>query len=155
MTTIVVIGPLRVKMPFKLNSSKVNVLPLSMQGKNFQQTPFWNIFFLFYPENGLWYSMQIVSTGNNLHEISKPIFWEKQKKYHPFVVCWICAKRMMMVNGLAIGIKVYAITIPETRPDRLSLSVYFSYFSEKNVFLNLIRLVWATQFCCYPEHIFS
>ena len=25
--------------------------------------------------------MQIVSTGDNLHEISKPIFWENKKKY--------------------------------------------------------------------------
>ena len=31
--------------------------------------------------------MQIVSTGDNLHEISKPIFWGKYKIYQN-VVCW-------------------------------------------------------------------
>ena len=25
--------------------------------------------------------MQIVSWGDNLHEMSNPVFWEKQKKY--------------------------------------------------------------------------
>ena len=34
-------------------------------------------FFLFFPENRIWHFVQIVSTGNNLHEMSKPVFWEK------------------------------------------------------------------------------
>ena len=38
------------------------------------------IFFLFFPENRLWHSMQIVFSGDNLHEMSKLIFWEKKKK---------------------------------------------------------------------------
>ena len=25
--------------------------------------------------------MQIISTGDNLHEVLKPVFWEKQEKY--------------------------------------------------------------------------
>ena len=33
--------------------------------------------FLFFPENRLWYFMQIVSLEDNLHELPKPIFWEK------------------------------------------------------------------------------
>ena len=33
--------------------------------------------------------MQIVSSGDNMHEMSKPIFLEKQEKYQ-LVVCWIC-----------------------------------------------------------------
>ena len=36
--------------------------------------------------------MQIVSNGDNFHEISKPIFWEKKKikkkKKNENVVCW-------------------------------------------------------------------
>ena len=28
--------------------------------------------------------MQIVSIGDNLHEISNPVFWEKKKKYSNF-----------------------------------------------------------------------
>ena len=35
------------------------------------------IFFLFFPEIGLWNFMQIVPLGDNFHEMSKPIFWEK------------------------------------------------------------------------------
>ena len=34
----------------------------------------WN-FFLFFPENGVWHFMQIVSLGDNLCETSKPISW--------------------------------------------------------------------------------
>ena len=50
-------------------------------------------FFLFFPENRLWHFMQIVSigdnlhemskpvfNGDNLHEMSKPVFWKKEKK---------------------------------------------------------------------------
>ena len=39
------------------------------------------IFFLFFPENRIRHFMQIVSTGDNLHEMSKPVFWEKWEKY--------------------------------------------------------------------------
>ena len=35
------------------------------------------------------YFMQIVSNGDNLHEISKSVFWENKKKYHQFFACWI------------------------------------------------------------------
>ena len=35
------------------------------------------IFFLCCQENRLWHFMQIVSIGDNLHEMSKPVFWEK------------------------------------------------------------------------------
>ena len=35
------------------------------------------LFFLFHTENKLWSFMQIVSKGDNLHERSKPVFWEK------------------------------------------------------------------------------
>ena len=35
------------------------------------------LFFLFFPENRIWHFMQIVSLGDNLHEMSNPIFWEK------------------------------------------------------------------------------
>ena len=33
--------------------------------------------------------MQTVSIGDSLHEMSNPVFWEKQEKYHQFDVCWI------------------------------------------------------------------
>ena len=33
--------------------------------------------------------MQIISNGDNLHEMSNPVFWENKKKYRLFVVCWI------------------------------------------------------------------
>ena len=35
------------------------------------------IFFLVFPENRFWHFMQIVSTGDNLHEMSDPVAWEK------------------------------------------------------------------------------
>ena len=39
------------------------------------------IFFLFFPENRIWHFMQIVSLGDNLHEMSNSVFWEKYEKY--------------------------------------------------------------------------
>ena len=46
--------------------------------------------FLFFPENKIWHFMQIVSSGNNLHEMSNPVFLEKnKKKCHQCVICWI------------------------------------------------------------------
>ena len=35
------------------------------------------IFFLFFPENGIWHYMQIVFIGDNLHEMANPVSWEK------------------------------------------------------------------------------
>ena len=35
---------------------------------------------LFVSENKVWYFIQIVSQGDNLHEISNIIFWKKKKK---------------------------------------------------------------------------
>ena len=45
------------------------------------------VFFLFFPENRIWHCKQIVSIGDNLHEMSNPVFWEKSEKYF-YVVCW-------------------------------------------------------------------
>ena len=38
------------------------------------------IFFLFFPENRIWHFMQIVSIGDNLHEMSKLFSGKKNKK---------------------------------------------------------------------------
>ena len=35
--------------------------------------------FIFFPEIRIWYYMQAVSSGDNLHEMSKPVFCEKKK----------------------------------------------------------------------------
>ena len=35
------------------------------------------IFFLFFPENRLWPFLQIISAGDSLREMSKPVFREK------------------------------------------------------------------------------
>ena len=41
--------------------------------------------------------MQIVSSGDNLHEKSKPIFWEKKGKMSPFWHLLNFAQRMVKV----------------------------------------------------------
>ena len=35
--------------------------------------------YLFFPENRIWYFMQMVSIGDNLHKLSKLVFWENKK----------------------------------------------------------------------------
>ena len=36
-------------------------------------------FEFFFPENRIWYFIQIVSYGDNLHEMSNLFIWEKKK----------------------------------------------------------------------------
>ena len=49
-----------------------------MLGKYFSGQHF-EIVFLFFLENRIWQLMQIVSFGDNLHEVSDPIFWKNKK----------------------------------------------------------------------------
>ena len=44
-----------------------------MLGKNFSRQHF-EVVFLLFLENRFWHFMQIVSLGDNLHEVSDPIF---------------------------------------------------------------------------------
>ena len=37
-------------------------------------------FSYFFPENRIWHFIQIISNGENLHEISNPVFWEKSQE---------------------------------------------------------------------------
>ena len=39
-----------------------------------------NLWYFISPENKTWHFMQIVSSGDNLHEMSNPVFWENKKK---------------------------------------------------------------------------
>ena len=39
------------------------------------------MFFLFFLENRIWHFVQIVSLGDNLHEVSNPISRKNKKKY--------------------------------------------------------------------------
>ena len=57
--------------------------------KNFSEQRF-EIFFLFFLENMIWHFMQNVSLGDNLHDVSDPIFQEKIRKIssicHPLIL---------------------------------------------------------------------
>ena len=57
---------------------KYGCFTLSTLGKIFSRRHM-EIVFLFFPENRIWHFMQIVSLGDNLHEISNPGFWENKK----------------------------------------------------------------------------
>ena len=50
---------------------------LSTLGRNFSRH--FRIFFLIFSENSFWHYMQIVSYGDNLHVMSKPVFLENKK----------------------------------------------------------------------------
>ena len=60
-----------------------NSLMLSMLGKNFQQTAFWNIFSSFFPKNQ-------ALTFNAKCLLNVSLFSGKNKKI--FVICWICSE---------------------------------------------------------------
>ena len=42
---------------------------------------------IFFLENRICYFMQIVSIGDNLHEMSNPVLWEKSEKIFQNVIC--------------------------------------------------------------------
>ena len=69
---------------------------LGTLGKNFSRH-LW-IFFLFFPENRFWHFMQIVSIGENLHEMSKPVFWEEKKEKYFKMLSAELAKRVVKVK---------------------------------------------------------
>ena len=45
------------------------------------------VFFLISPENLIWYFMQIVSSGDDLQEMSSPIFWENEENNNKATKC--------------------------------------------------------------------
>ena len=59
-----------------LYSCCVSILTLSVSGTNFNRQHF-ELVFLFFSGIRLWQFMQIVSLGDKLHDMSKPVFWEK------------------------------------------------------------------------------
>ena len=63
-------------MMFAYPDQSHSVLMYSTLGKIFSRHHI-EIFFLYFTENSFSHFMQIVSTGDNLHEMSNPIFWEK------------------------------------------------------------------------------
>ena len=54
-------------------------LRIIMLGKNSTDNIL-KYFILFFPESKIWCFMQSVFLGNNLHEMSNPIFWKKKEK---------------------------------------------------------------------------
>ena len=44
------------------------------------------IFYHISPEIKIWHYMQIISVGDNLHEMSKPASWKNKKKIFQYVV---------------------------------------------------------------------
>ena len=59
-------------------NQRLSCINTSTLGKIFSSRYF-EIFFLFFPENRVWHFMQVVSIGDNLHEMSQPVIWENKK----------------------------------------------------------------------------
>ena len=72
-------------------------------------------FFLYFPDNRIWNSMQIVSTGYNVHEIPNSVFWEKKKKKK---------KKMSSIWGQWV-VKVKRLACWDTRPSKRYLIFSF------------------------------
>ena len=58
--------------------------------------------FLFFPENGFWHFMQIVSLGDNLQKNVRAYFLGKNKNKYQFVISRICPEGAM-VNSIMIS----------------------------------------------------
>ena len=65
-------------------------LKLNILGNNFSRRHF-EIFISCFSQQIVFGISYKLFLGDNLHEVSEPIFWIKnEKKYNSFVVCWIC-----------------------------------------------------------------
>ena len=92
------------------------------------------IFFLFFPENRIWHFMQIVSSGDNLHAMSNPVFWENKKN--------ISKCRLLKFLPRVLSVKVMPQqSIPHLLP--ITIEMLYSRFNWK--FLNLMQHSWILQ----------
>ena len=66
------------------------------------------LFFLFYPENGIWHFMQIVSTGDNLYEMSNLVFCEKEENYFNLLPADFYLGCKALMNNNEQGINIFA-----------------------------------------------
>ena len=67
---------------------------------NFRRQYIWR-YFLIFPANRIWHFMQTVSIGDNLHEMSNPVSWEKIRKLFisPNIFCgYSFDKRVSMLS---------------------------------------------------------
>ena len=104
------------------------------------------IFFLFFLENKIWHFMQIVSLGDNLHEVSDLIFLEKYFKMSSAEIFIPQPPQTQFSEGWGGGWWDWGINHSHSRhycqascgiaPDKAILSMkkywYFSHFSKKN-----------------------
>ena len=62
-------------------------------------------------------NINLTSLGDNLSEISNPIFWEKWEKYHEFIVCHICLESSKLRPQSPVDTEayqsLYRLQIPE------------------------------------------
>ena len=84
------------------------MVKVSILGKIFSR---WHIkiVFLFFPENRLWHFMQI-----NLHEMSKPVYWNYFFKQYRFVVCWTTILNLLVLFPALCGGIVRATNTTQT-----------------------------------------
>ena len=92
-------------------------LNLSTLGKKFSRH--FRIFFLFFPENRFCHYMQIVSYGDNLHVMSKPVF--REKYYHCF---WKRNCKTLATMPQVPPIKENLSNLLELASDSVCCSVY-------------------------------
>ena len=144
---------------------------LSMLGKNFSRRHFYFFFifffFHFFKENRIWYFMQIVSSGDNLHAISNPIFLKKKKKKknHQSIICWICQKGAKNSCNSWI-IKIFIATdmsvslFEKTEIKYIDMAVYAKTFSVKKISLKLFctfcpKINLFTSFLYQPKQEYT
>ena len=135
------------------------VLIHSMLGNNFADNIL-KYFFVFFPENRLWPFMQIVSTGDNLHEMSNPIFcgydlscklspgdnfaWNakpyflwKMKTYFQNAVCWKFNPASLALKNSLLGLVIY---------DCLHI-----YLQNYMININNVKMIWfRNKYLCLP-----
>ena len=92
------------------------------------------IFFLFFPENRFWHFMQIISSGDNLHEMPKPVS-EKNKKNIINVLAAELVQRVVMLKVPSKILADYIIIFQRKDNSTFQLN---SLLSRKKVIQNVV-----------------
>ena len=95
----------------------------------FQHTTFRNNFLIFFPENLLWHVMQIVPLGDNLRNISKPIFWGKKED------------NMIKISSAEFAHRVVTVHQETKRSSRAIKYMYMQHLISSTRFENT-QFVW-------------
>ena len=118
--------------PVYMDKERNSFLPLF--GLNQRMTKWWYCF-VFFLANRIGYFLQIVSNGDNLHEMSNPVFWEQYFKMSAVTFS-------QSMPPLLFSVLLFAILIYSFRASKLLLHLCFDrvYFPQGTCVIEVLLI---------------